>query len=382
MPGIEWPLLDRNAQGLAEASDPTVRARLLADRVGLLARHGFASSATALLPEARDAVLEIDDGEAFVRLAISEVIASYCGGMLCSQEVFDTALAAAHEHRMPELAAEAAVWAASFKTVSSIDVAGTIEHLRFALQHAGSACESTLPRALLTVGVNSTRAGLGDDAQRCYREAHRLARRAEDLQLCNTITNYPPLIELNQARAEHAAGSLSDGVARGLEERLRAASGRLSFAAKRAQIHLHLAEALRLRGRYAEAARLLNVHLPQGKAEGSSEPELLVSRSDLAVCLVHLRDVRAAAQVRNDLHNALKSELPMSSYARAALLTNLAELEQLFGRPDAAARLSAQAAGAWGQREDYRTGLRIALESADLLSCWTATPRLTLVSRR
>jgi hypothetical protein len=282
---------------------------------------------------------------------------------------------------MPELAAEAAVWAASFKTVSATDVAGTIEHLRFALQYAGSACESTLPRALYIAGNRFTLAGLGDDAQRCYREAMRLARRADDLQLCNAISSYPPLLELNQARAEHAAGSLSDGVARDLEERLRAAAGRLSFAAKRAQIHLHLAEALRLRERYAEAARLLNLYLPQGKAEGSSEPELLVSRSDLAVCLLHLRDVRAATQVRNELHNALKSRLPMSSYARAALLTNLVELEQLLGRPDVAAGLSAQAADAWGLLERYRTDLRVALESADLLSSRAATPHLTLVSR-
>src|SRR5258706_8645109 len=109
--------------------------------------------------------------------------------------------------------------------------------------------------------------------------------------------------------------------------------------------------------------------------------ELLVSRSDLAVCLLHLRDVRAASQERNALHNALGSQVPMSSYARAALLTNLAELEQLLGRPEAAARLSAQATDAWGQRKRYNADLRIALENANLHSWWAATPRRLAVSR-
>lgn len=119
MPDNQWPLLHRNAQGLAEANDPNVKARLLADRVGLLARHGFGSHAIALLPEARDAVLELDDSEAFVRLAISESIASYYSGMPHSPDVFDTALDAARAHRMPDLAAEAAVWAATFPGTSA-----------------------------------------------------------------------------------------------------------------------------------------------------------------------------------------------------------------------------------------------------------------------
>jgi tetratricopeptide (TPR) repeat protein len=382
MPDIDWPLLHRNAEGLAEASDPAVKARLLADRVGLLARHGFASHAAALLPETRDAVLELDDGEAFVRLAISEAITGYYKGMLHSAEVFETALEAAREHRMPQLEAEAAVWAATHRITLRIDVPGLIEHLRFALQHAGPACETTLARALYTAGVCFAVAGQHHDAQRFHRDAMRLARRAEDVQLCNGIATHPLLIELNNARAAHAMGSLSDSVAEGLEERLRAGAGLLSYAARRAQIHLHLAEALRLRGRYAEAARMLKLYVPQTEAEGSSEPELLVGRSDLAVCLLHLRDTRAASQERNDLHSALAKKVPMSGYARGALLTNLAELEQLLGRPEAAARLSERAADAWSQYERYGADLRTALENFGLHSAWTATPRLFLASRR
>ena len=377
----QWPLLHRNAQGLAETSDPTVRARLLADRVGLLARHGFASHAAALLPETRDAVLELDDGEAFVRLAISEAIAGYYTGKLQSSDIFETALEAAREHRMPQLEAEAAVWAANYRGTLLFDVPGMIEHLRFALQHAGPAFETTVPRALYWAGNYFAVAGLHDDAQQFHRDAMRLARRAEDLQLCDGIAAYALLVEVTEARAAYAMGSLSDSVAERLGERLRAVAGRLSFAGRRAQIHLHLAEALRLRGRYAEAARLLKLYVPQTEVEGTSAPELLVGRSDLAVCLLRLRDARAALQERNDLHDALGSQVPMSIYARAALLTNLAELEQLLGRPEAAARLSAQAADAWGQRERYKTELRIALESADLHSCWAATPRLSVVSR-
>jgi tetratricopeptide (TPR) repeat protein len=353
----------------------------LADRVGLLARHGFASNAVALLPETRDAVLELDDGEAFVRLAISEAITGYYKGMLHSPEIFDTALEAAREHRMPRLEAEAAAWAATYRVTLRIDVPGLIEHLRFALRHAGSASETTLPRALYVAGSCFVTAGLDDDAQLCYRDAMRLARRAEDVQLCNGIATYPLLIELNSARAASAMGSLSDSVARDLEERVRAMAGQLSYAAKRAQLHLHLAEALRLRGRYAEAAKLLTLYVPQTEVEGTSEPELLVGRSDLAVCLLHLHDTRAASQVRNDLRNALVSKMPMSSYARAALLANLTELEQLLGRPEAASRLAARAADAWGEFESYNAALRVALEDADLHSCREGTTRLALVSR-
>jgi hypothetical protein len=381
MPEPQWPLLLRNAQGLAEENDPRVRARLLADRVGLLARHGFASHATALLPEARDAVLDLDDGEAFVRLAISEAITTYYSpGTVRSLEIFDTALEAAREHRMPELAAEAAVWAAIYRRTLGIDEAGAIEHVRFALQYAGPACETTLPRALYMAGNYFAVVGLRDDAQLCHRDAMRLARRAEDLQLCDAIATYPLLIELNEARAAHATGTLSETVASELEKRLRVVASQRSYAGKRAQIHLHLAEAMRLRGRYAEAARLLDLYLPQGEAEGLGEAELLVSRSDRAVCLLHLHDARAASQERNDFHNALAGQ--MSHYSRAALLTNLAEVERLLGRPEAAARLSARAADAWGRRERDDDDFRVALEHADLRSCWAAPPRLFVVSRQ
>jgi len=142
---------------------------------------------------------------------------------------------------------------------------------------------------------------------------------------------------------------------------------------------LHLAEALRLRGRYAEAARLLKLYLPQAEVEGRNEPELLVSRSDLAVCLLHLRDARVASKERNDLRSGLAGQ--MSDYSRAALLTNLAELEHLLGRPDAAAGLSARAADAWSQCQRHTAQLRVALENADLHSCWTTSPPLSLVSR-
>jgi len=364
---------------LAEASDPILRARLLADRVGLLARHGFASHAAVLLPEARDAVLDLDDGEAFVRLAISEAITSYCSGTLRTLDIFDTALEAASEHRMPQLEAEAAVWAAACRATQCIDVPGAIEHLRFALRHAGPACETTLPRAVCEAGNQFDMAGLHDVARWWHDEAKRLALRTEDLQLCDDIPTCRLRLELAEARVAFAAGSLSDGVAANLEERLRAAAGRLSYSAKRARMHLYLAGALRIRARYAEAARLLKLHLPQIEAEGSSESELPLSRSDLAVCLLHLHDARAASQERNDLRRAFDGQMP--HYSRAALLTNLAELEQLLDRPEAAARLSAQAADCWGAHERYKNDLRIALEDADLRSVWAATPRLFRVSR-
>ena len=380
MPDLQWPLLLRNARDLAEASDPIARARRLADRVGLLARHGLMSHAVALLPEARDAVLGLDDGEAFVRLAISEAIATYyTPGTARSLDTFNTALEAAREHGMPELEAEASIWAAVYQRTLGIDVAGVIEHLRFALQHAGPACEGTLARALYVTGNQFSRVGRHDDAQPWYRDAMPLARRAEDLRLCDAITIYPLLLELNDARAAHAMGSLSDTDAEELEGHLREAAGRLSYAAKRSQIYLHLAETLRLRGRYAEAARLFKLYLPQAEAEGRNEPELMVSRSDLAVCLLHLRDARAATRERNDLQTALTAQT--SHYSRAALLTNLAELEQLLGRPEAVARLSARAADVWHEREQEHANLRTALEDADLHAYWAATPRLFLVSR-
>jgi len=104
-----------------------------------------------------------------------------------------------------------------------------------------------------------------------------------------------------------------------------------------------------------------------------------VSRSDYAVCLLHLHDTRAASLERKDLHNALASQ--MSHYSRAALLTNLAELERLLGRPEAAAKLSGRAAEAWGQRERDNADFGMALERADLHAYWRATPRLFLVSQ-
>src|SRR5689334_12982063 len=163
----QWPLLLRNAQRLMEASDPVVRARLIADRVGLLARHGFAFHAAALLPEAREAVLELDDGEAFVRLAIAEGITGYfTTSAIQASELFNTAIEAAREHRLAELEAEACTWAASARWLCGPDVSGVVEWIRFALQHAGPACESTLPGALYRAGNCFALAGLHEGAQR------------------------------------------------------------------------------------------------------------------------------------------------------------------------------------------------------------------------
>jgi len=371
----QWPLLLRNAQGLTEASDPVVRARLLADRVGLLARHGFASHAAALLPEAREAVLELDDGEAFVRLAIAESITGFAttSGIEAS-DLFSTAIEAAREHRLPELEAEASIWAASVRWSRGPDNAGVVEWIRFALQHAGPACESTLPNALYRAGNCFVSVGLHDDAQRWYRHAMRAARRAEDQQLCEAIATYPLLIELNNARAAYVQGTLARADAQDLEERLGAAAGQQSYAGgKRAQIQIHRAEALRLMGRYAEAIKVLDLYLPQSQVRGLGSIELLIGRSDRAVCQLRLHDKRGASQERQHIRHALAAGR-MSLYSRAALLTNLVEMEQLLGHPEAAGELSIGAADMWSRRERQLDALRGELEATDLRSLLPIEP--------
>ncbi|HEY9068546.1 MAG TPA: hypothetical protein VIO33_26405 [Burkholderiaceae bacterium] len=374
----QWPLLVRNAQDLAEASDPCSRARLLADRVGLLARHGLAAHAAALLPEAQDAVLELDDGEAFVRLAIAEAITAYHTPKgYQTLDIFETAVEAAREHRLPELEAEAAVWLAISRRSHGFDMSGAIEAIQFALQHAGPLCESTLPRALYMAGNYFATVGLRADAQRCHHEAARLAHRAKDVQLCEAIATYPLFVELHEARAAYARGALSPVAGQDLEDRLRATVGRLSYGANRTQLQIDLGEVLRLVGRHAEAVKLFDLHLPQGEVQGMNDIELLMGRSDRAVCLLHLHEKRAASQERSPIRHALAGRMYL--YHRAALLTNLMEMEQLLGRPEAAAEFSVRAADAWGQHEQEVAAFRVAIDAADLRSSLPAEPHLSLV---
>ena len=328
--------------------DPCTKARLLADRVGLLARHGFATHATALLPQARDAVLELDDGEAFVRLAISEAITSSTAPERFARWRFSTqrwrrlASTACPSSKQKRRCGPPRIdepWVSTFPVRSTTCASLSSTPAPRAKPRCRARC--TWPATIFAI------AGLRDDALLCHRDAQRLARKAADLQLCDAIATYPLLIELNEARAEHAAGCLSETLASRLEQRLREAASQCSYSGKRAQIHVHLGEVLRLRARHAEAAKLLDLYLPQGEAEGMGEVELLVEpQRPRGLPASSARCTRGLSGAQRSSH--CRSTGQMSHYSRAALLTNLAELELQLGRPEAAARLSARAADSLG----------------------------------
>ena len=306
MPEAQWPLLLRNAQGLAEETDPHVKARLLADRVGLLARHGFASHATALLPEARtpcssSMTLRRSSGWQSPRRSPSYYSPDRARRSL---ETFDTALEAAREHRMPELAAEAATWAASYRDPGHRRVRRDRSH---------------------PVRPSSMQARLRNHAAAGSLPGRQLFRRRRPARRCTTVPSrchapgapcrrpaalqrdcHLPAADRTQRRARSARHGLPVG---GRRQPLGAAAsggGEPKFLWRKASAdspapRRGAAPSWTLRGG-GQAAGPLSA---EGEVEGMGEVELLVSRSDRAVCLLHLNDARPASQARNELHSAL-----------------------------------------------------------------------------
>ncbi len=358
MPG----LLQRNERAITAAPPGAQRAVLLAQRVGLLARHWRSHEVPAALHAAEAAVQGLGDARAQAELDLARGLACYYGAEVEAAaepiaRARDSALALADRG----LQAECEAWLGCIVGTLQQEPARSIAHLHAAARLGAAFRPLAAARALYVVATLYQEAELMDQAVRHYRRATLLARRENDEQLLAAVHRYMTLAQVQQARRARAAGRLQ-------AEQLKQSAAALGSAQQLAallsgddaslQFQLRLGEMLRLDGEHERALEVFECCVDRAARAGMTW-EATIARADQAVCLAR------AGRLLDARHTGALAEAELDSgaadYVRGVVHDSLAELSELLGRPQAQALHAETARAAWAADADYCERLRAAL---------------------
>lgn len=355
-------LLQRNDRAIASAPAGAERARLLAQRVLLLARHWRIAELPEALSEAQAAVRASADRLAAAELELALGVAMYYGAQIGEaiepvRQARDAALLLGD----PGLEADCEAWLGCIRGTLHHEPAEVLPHLRQAVRLGLAHRPLAAARALYVVATLYQEADLVDEAVRHYRCAGAIARAGNDEQLVAAVHRYMTLAQAQQVRRARAAGRL-DG------EQLKQALAALGSAQQLAaaltvddtglQSNLRLGEMLRLSGQYAQAAAVFGRTVEPAARAGMTW-EATIARADHAVCLAHAGHLEAAAREGELAEAELAPHF--DDYSRAVVHDALAELAGLLGRPQQQARHAQTARRAWQADAAYCAALREAL---------------------
>lgn len=355
-------LLQRNQRAIAECGEGAQRARLLARRVVLLARHWRAADVPEALHLAEAAAQAAADRGADAELALARGVAMYYGAEVGrSLQTIRAAAEAAALLGDPGLEAECEAWIGCVRGTLHHMPAEVLPHLHRAVQLGEAHRPLAAARALYVLATLYQEADLVDEAMRHYRRASTIARSGNDEQLVAAVHRYMALAQAQQIRRARAAGRLDP-------EQLRQSLAGLGSAQHLAaaltsddaglQSQLRRGEMLRLAGQHEQAMQVFE-RCVDAAAQAGMTWEATIARADQAVCLAHGGRL-AEAERAGALAEAEITD-DFDDYARAVVHDALAELAALTGRParEAAHREAAQRA--WAADEAYCAGLRTAL---------------------
>lgn len=360
-------LLQRNALALDRATDAKLRARLLAQRAALLARHWRRAEVGEALERAAAAVEGCADAEAVVELQLAQALAEYYGGEpVEALRHARRALDGAQHHQFHGLCAECHAWAGSFASTVREAPDAVLDHLRRAIDGGRRHRIGAAARAYYAGGALWQEAGLTDAAVSYYRRAKQLARQAEDEQLVAAVSRYMTLLQVTAARRAHAEGQLDEAQQRQVIADLGTAAElarALSSDEMGVQGALHLGEMRRLEGDDAGAIAQFERYLPEGVAQGLAW-ETLIARADYALCLARSGRGEEARQQAGQVEHAIDGAF--DGYTRAVVWRTLAEFAAHEGQAAVAAEREARSREAWAEDARYRAGLRSSLEAQPL----------------
>ena len=355
-------LLQRNQHAIASTQAATERARLLAQRVLLLARHWRLDDVPEALSDAEAAVAASADRRAAAELSLARGVARYYGAQIGSalepvREARDAAILLGDAG----LEAECEAWLGCVRGTLHHDPDEVLPHLRQAVALGTAQRPLAAARGLYVAATLYHEADLIDDAVRHYRRASSLARAEHDEQLVAAVHRYMTLAQAQQVRRARAAGRL-DG------EQLKQALAGLGSAQQLAsaltiddtglQSNLRLGEMMRLSGQFEQALDIFARTVEPAVRAGMTW-EATIARADHAVCLAHCGQLESAERTGRLAEIDLSGEF--DDYSRAVVHDSLAELAGLLGR-EAEARAHRQtAAEAWALDVAYCSGLRAAL---------------------
>lgn len=316
--------LERNTSALLVTKGRAERARLLADRVGLLARHGQLDEAAACISGTRRFVECAGDSEARARLSLSDAILAHCRGNIAGSialaeiAVFDSRL---NGHR--GLVAECEAWSAQLHAASGIKLDRAITHIDQAVLQASVHAPSARARAFYILAALCQQSDLESDSARAYRWARACASDAADLHLVQTIAGHREYVRSNHARWRLARGRFDDAMRAAAMKRDREPA-------------LERSEASDKSAAAWDAARSTPCHLPLPEATGAGGSAATV-HSDRAVAFARRGKGERALEEANAAHSLL--DVRADVYTASVVIGNLAEVAARLGCFKAAASL-------------------------------------------
>jgi hypothetical protein len=355
-------LLQRNERAIAAAPAPDEHARLLAQRVLLLARHWRSDELPDALAGAEAAVSASGDPHAAAELALGRGVATYYGAQVArSVEHVQRARDEAIRLGDAGLEAECEAWLGCIGCTLHSDPAPVLDHLQRAIQLGLRARPLAAARAFYIGATLYQEADLLGTSMQLYRRASALARSGHDEQLLAAIHRYMTLGQVQQLRRAHAAGQADDEQRKQTLAALGSArelAGALTPDDDGLQFRLREGEMLCLTGRHEEALNALHGHLDEAVRRGASF-EATIARAHQAVSFAHCgrlaeaQDAGTLAEV--DLAGAF------DAYTRAVVLDALAQLATLLGDAELARRRGEEALACWREDRAYCRRLREAL---------------------
>ncbi|TXC66326.1 hypothetical protein FSC37_11905 [Piscinibacter aquaticus] len=354
-------LLRRNERAIAEAAATAERARLLAQRVTLLARHWHTDELPQALRAAEAAVRSANDARAQAELELARGVAAYYGADVDAaaapvERALETALALGD----PGLQAECEARLGCIHGTLQREPAQVLGHLKRAVTLGQPHRPLAAARALYVVATLYQEAELMDQSVRHYRRATLIARRENDEQLLAALHRYMTLAQVQQVRRARAAGRLDEeqvkqslaglGSAQQLSSVLSGEDERAVQAAPRRDAAPGRRARTRRRGAGCggRPRRTRRPHL--GGHHRARRPRRLPAH-----CGRLLDAHRIGALAESEL------EPGYADYARAVVHDSLAELAALIGRSDRQARHAELARAAWENDRRYCGRLRDAL---------------------
>lgn len=360
------PLLKQLDAAIVAAADPLDRACAEAERLVLLARHGYVAHVRSEL----DALRLVQRRSGSLRLSawlhLADGLADYYENLAFEARTeVDRAYRESAAARVPRLHAQAAAWLAHFDSVQ-LDFESMARHVSQALHLAEPDDHATRARACLVIADALYFAADYERAQRWYQAVRRHAMAIGDETTLSALMHNMAQLAGHRAREAALFGSHDPQQVR---QALMAAESSLNFDSGVGTASLNtLASVLRaqlfvLLGRHREALGLFKASLTKALAEGQDRNGNEVAfRSDKAWSHLELGERDAAQQEAERAERTLDERCSIDE--RALSHQRLAQVWRGLGEAQRAQQHQQRAAEAMAQFRTQRSLILRALDKA------------------
>jgi len=340
--------LERNTSALLVTKGGAERARLLADRVGLLARHGYLTEAAACTSRTRRVVECAGDSEARARLSMSNAILAHCrGNIAAATALADIAVSDSRLNGHRGLVAECEAWSAQLHAASGVTLDRAIAHIDEAVMQAGVHAPSAMARAFYILAALCQQSDLASDSARGYRWARAYASDAGDLHLVQTIICHRKHVRSNHAHWRLARGRFDDAMRAAAMKRDGEPARESNEASDKSTAAWERRHCRRARS-VGDPPHSTECHLPFPEATGASG-SAATAHSDRALAIARRGNHEKSLEEANAAASLL--DLRADVYTASVVVGNLAEVAARLGCSRAATSLDERSHRLWQQHQ-------------------------------